>query len=461
MATWLQLSPYTVTMEDGSFNWEFDTAWTKPMVETSDSIRHKALNGELYNQGLMCRSQGGDYVFIDTSNSWCNLASHEAMSRIVDLAEMKNVSVSQDKAMRSLNKWITKRCSSRVCNPLPVSVCIGTRRYEMDIDADSRTIRFIPCRPLLTDIAPSAHPAVSQVCVMPVEFDVLPVSYTFPGHGAIMNYLMKLFRDDRDAVTYLWHVGNCLMDPVSRPRTVMLVGPGGTGKSTLMSQLMSSLVGCCSIIPNGALTSTKDEMSTEVSDAISSSRMTICVDVDLEKYRLNMSVFKNISGSDYIRIGYNFIKTNCSLTIGTNDLVNIDTEPSYLSDAILRRVVSIHMNVDALTVPPAVPPESSDARLDFVCACIYIRSRYDSMPVRPLTLLLTLCNSKMNEAVEYIEETDEPVTLFQANEVLLILSSILNLPAESIPVKARLVSPYCVCNISGNAFLRGLRPIRM
>lgn len=448
-------------MEDGSLDWEIDTAWTKPMVETSDSARHKALNTQFYNQGLMCRSQGGDYVFIDTSNAWCNLSSHEAMSRIVDLAEMKNVSISQDKAMRSLNKWITKRCSSRVCKPLPVSVCIGTRRYEMEIDPDTQTIRFMQCRALLTDIAPSAHMAVSQICIMPIDFDVLPVSFKFPGHGAIMNYLMKLFRDDRDAVTFLWHIGNCLLDPVSRPRTVMLVGPGGTGKSTLLQQVMACLVGCCSIIPNGALTSTKDEMSGDVSDAISGSRMTLCVDVDLQKYKLNMSVFKNISGSDYIKVGYNFIKTNCSLTIGTNDLVNVDTEPDYLSDAILRRVVAIHMNVDALTVPPAAPPESSESRLDFVCTCIYIRSRYDSMPVRPLTLLLTLCNSKMDEAVEYVEETTDTITFFQANEVVLILSSLLNLPVDSIAMKARLVSPYCVFSIGGANFLRGLRPIRL
>ena len=443
-----------------SFEYTRDDAWTKPMVDTGDNFRFKALTEQFYNQGLLCRTQQENFIFIDTSNSWCNLASHEAMARIVDVAEMKNVSVSQDRAMRPLSRWLVKRCNSRVTDSLPISVCVGTRRFELDIDDEARSIKFIECRPLLHDIANVAHAGVSQICIMPIDFDILPVSFIFPGEGTIMDYIGKLFVDERDLVTFLWHVGNCILDPVSRPRTLMLVGPGGTGKSTLMNLLMNCLVGCCSIIPNGSLTTTKDEMTGDVSDAISSSRMTICVDVDLEKHKLNMSVFKNISGSDYIRIGYNYIKTNCSLTIGTNDLIDTDKEPNYLSDAIMRRVVTIHMNVDAMTVPPSAPPETSQSRLDFICACVYIRSRYDSIPVRPYTVLLTLCNSKMNGAIELIEETNDPVSAHEGYEVTLLLSYMLKIPPESVTSKARLVSTFSVFNINGVSYLRGLRPIR-
>lgn len=446
-------------MSGGYLKHSVDSKWDKPMVKSKGRKRYDAIDEWLYNPGLMCRSQGGEYVFIDTCNSWCNLASPDAMSRIVTLAGIDNVSTGQEKAMKSFNNYIIKRCNARVCKPLPTSVCIGTVRFEMEADNNTSVLKFHEVRPILETIDKDANPAVRGVCIMPIALDIFPQEYRFPGYAVMLDYLMSLFSDDRDAVTFMWHVGNCLVDPISKPKSVLLGGPGGTGKSTVLQQLVSCLTGCCSILPDGSLTSKSRNMSSEVSEAIVGSRMAVCFDVDLLKEELNMSVFKNISGSDYIRVGYNSCKTNCSLTLATNHAVNIEKQPEYLDDAIMRRIVVLHMNVDAMTIPPSVAPETNDARLDFACACIYIRSRYDFMPVRPMAILMTLCGHMIDEVVKLVEETSKPIDQIQGTSVVSILSAALKISTASVISKSKLISPMSVMEIDNVTVLRGLQPV--
>ena len=91
-----------------------------------------------------------------------------------------------------------------------------------------------------------------------------------------------------------------------------------------MRAVYSCLQSCCGTLPNGCLTSNLRQMPPAVAQVITSCRITVCYDVDLEKENLNMAIFKNISGSDYIRTGYVTCKSNCSLIVGANGAVNID-----------------------------------------------------------------------------------------------------------------------------------------
>jgi hypothetical protein len=165
-------------------------------------------------------------------------------------------------------------------------------------------LKLSDCRALVKVVSKDVHPCVMGVCIMPIDTNVIPSIYRFPGEGRILIALMKLFPDPRAFVTILWHIGNCLVDPVSRPKCVMLCGPGGSGKSTVLQQVHSCLGGCCGIIPDGSLVGTSKSMSTDFAEVIASCRMALCYDVDLEAHPLNMSIFKDISGSDYVRVGF-------------------------------------------------------------------------------------------------------------------------------------------------------------
>lgn len=447
----------STTMTEGKIVYTYDDGWDQAMVKSKGRKRYDEIDKWLFKQGLLCRCQGGQYIFIDTVNSWCNLSSHDAMARITSMAGMDNVSVSQDKAMRPFNDYIIKRCDSRVCGSLPLSVCIGTHRLEIDIETEPGTMKFHHCRPLLEGIPSSVSSAVKGVCIMPVSTDIYPSTYVFPGKGVVLQYLMNLFDDLRDAVTFFWHVGNCLIDPVSMPKSVILTGPGGTGKSTILMQLMSCLGTCVSVIPDGSLTGIAKSMPAGVAEAVVGSRMIVCFDVDLEKNKLNMNTFKNISGSDYLYVGYTRCKSNCSLTLATNGIINIDDEPEYHSDAIMRRVVAIRMSVDALSIPATILSEETDIRLDFVCACLHFRLKYDSMPVSPMTILTTLCASKMDTVLEYVCETFDGINEHDGSGVLSVISSALGLTTKQVVQKVKLISPNALTIVNEHEYIKGLK----
>lgn len=439
----------------GHIEWSRDIIWDKPMVQTKERERHKEIDTWLSNSGLLCRIYNGEYMFVDTANYWCNLASVEAMGRINELVGILNATVNIDRSIRQFHKYIIKRCNVNVGKPIPTSVCIGVYRLEIEVDEEKETIRFMECRQLIQN-QKTANPAVGGVCIMPIDTDTIPRFYEFPGRGEILTATMKLFPDLRGLLTMLWHIGNCLIDPVSRPKCLMAGGPGGSGKSFVLQQIFACLTGCCGVLPDGSLVGKSRSMPSEIAEVIASCRMAVCYDVDLEKDPLNMSIFKNISGSDYIRVGYNSVKTNCSLTLATNGVVDIDKQPGYLDDAIMRRTASVFMNVNALTIPPSIVPEDSESRLDFSCAAMYIRMTYEHMPISPYDLLLSMCQSKIDTAIEYIEETLSDIAVPDGLEVINILSEILSIPPDSVVFKAKLVTPLCVMICGQYTILRGL-----
>ncbi|KIW35739.1 uncharacterized protein PV06_11920 [Exophiala oligosperma] len=445
--------------DQGLFEWRADVEWKEPMVKTQGRERFDAIDRWLYHPGLLCRIGGGEYVFIDTSNYWTNLASSEAMSRITTLVGILNATVNFDKAMKSFIRYIVKRCNVNVGKTIPTSVCFGTERLEIDMDMESKTLTFNRSRELIRKVTANSE-LVKGVCIMPVDIDVIPTVYRFPGQNNMIRYLIRVFPDPRALVTVMWHVGNSLVDPVSRPKSLMLCGPGGSGKSHLLQIIFTSLLGCCGILPDGSLTTTARSMPDEVAEVIVGNRMAVCYDVDLERSQLNMSIFKNISGSDYIRVNYNSCKSNCSLVLATNGAVNVKKQPEYHSDAIMRRNVAILMNVAALSIPESesVIPEDSLSRIDFDCACVYTRLTYDAIPLAPMDLLLTLCQSEIDAVLEHVIETSEPIDVFDGVHVTNVIANALGLTPNNVIFKTRLISPLSLFELEGHTLIRGLAP---
>lgn len=440
----------------GHIQWRKDVKWKENLVKNeADRDRHNQIDTWLVNDGLLCRIYGGEYMYVDTANCWCNLASIEAIGRLNIIVGITNATVNIDKSIRQFQKYMVKRCNVNVGKPIPTSVCIGTERLEIEVDENNSTIAFNECRPLV-DVARRIDKVVKTACIMPIDTDIIPNIYRFPGESTILVALMKLFPDLRSLTTVLWHVGNCLVDPVSRPKCLMICGPGGSGKSTLLQQMFACLTGCCGILPDGSLVGGSRSMPSEITEVIASCRMAVCYDVDLERDPLNMSIFKNISGSDYVRVGSNSIKTNCSLTLATNGVVDIDKQPDYLEDSIMRRTASVLMNVNALSIPSSIIPEDSLSRMDFSCAAIYIRMTYEHMPISPNDLLLSMCQSKIDDAVKYIKEATSDVSVFDGIEVINILSAILKKTPQSIIFKAKLITPLAVIKCGSHVILRGL-----
>jgi hypothetical protein len=126
--------------------------------------------------------------------------------------------------------------------------------------------------------------------------------------------------------------------------------------------------------------------------------------------------------------------------LGINSVIDIK-QPEYLEDATMRRTASILMNVNAIEIPTSIIPEDTLSRIDFACAAISIRMQYDHMPMSPMNLFLSLCQSKIDIAVKHKTETDDQVDYLDALNVIFVLSNILRIPGPSVGFKANLISP--------------------
>lgn len=447
----------TTTM--GSIEWSVDPHWTTPMVTYRGGEKYRALDEMLYQKGLLCNIEGNQLVFVDSSNSWCNLASPAAMSRVNALMEITNATVNFDKSLSPFIDHILKRCDSNVSSIIPTSVCIGSTRLEVDSESEPGTIVFQSSRTLVPHKRKGVPMEVYSLCHMPIATHIQPTRYTFPGLCTMLGFVAQLFPDSRDLVTLMWHVGNSLVDPSENPKSVLLCGPGGSGKSTLIRAIYNAMQRCCGTLPDGSLTSNLRQMPAAVAEVVTSCRMAVCYDVDLEKEGLNMAIFKNISGSDYIRTQYVTCKSNCSLTMAANGLVDVDKQSVYKTDAIMRRVVCVYMGVAAVFIPKEKMPNKPDDKLDFACACMHIRLKYNHMPISPLNVVLTLCSSKYDTVTNMLCETSGALTRVDCEAVLSILSHAIGITRNEVSFKAKLVSVSAVFEMDGTLYIKGLRPI--
>lgn len=451
---------YDITAEDntallgGGVILEEDEGWDNIPPGDESLDRYYSLRKKIVDKGYLAYSSGNMYMYIDASRQWSLLMSKDSLARICGIMGAKNVTVNTDDAVLHYYPWLAKRAVVNPSLPLQRSVCVATRRVEISLDGSG--LSFAPSRMLL-EVHDSADPRACEMCISPAMATVVPRAWRWPGGAAIHNHIAPLFRDPRDLITLLWHVGNCWVDPVQTPRSLMLFGPGGSGKTEVLNALITVLEGCVGVLPDGTFTSDSSRISDRVLGQLVSSRMVTCGDVDLERRALDVATLKTVVSGDYVTLGPYRARIKCSLTIASNGIANPKETPIISSDAVVRRLAIIHMDAKASLLQQAEVPHSQEARVDFLCMCAYVRLAYHYMPISPMSTMLSVCGARFFEVRDMIEECSEP-TLSDYLDILSIVQSATNISSEEVGHKVSLVSRDAVVEIGGRLFLRGLRP---
>jgi hypothetical protein len=444
----------------GSLNYRRDVKWDKQVVKLPGSEKWGVLDKHIVNNGFCVDLCGQQMLFLDVSNHWISLVSKTAALRISQIVGNDNVSVNYITSYEPYYSKLSKSSSANSASFVPVSTCIGTERLSMEIDAPNRLLTFDPVRPFPLSKKGSRVPDfVYGLCYQPADHINLPDSYIFPGVGRILNFLRPLFPDVRSMVTYMWVIGNASRDPVARPRCLMLCGHGGSGKSTAIRMATAALSGCVGLLPDNILTKTYEGVEDKVAQIIVRSRMVTCYELDLDNKRVNMSTFKNVTGGDIVKVGEFSSKAVCSMMIATNGLPDVVRDPEFMSDALSRRMVCVKMDVDTAEAPFEPDPSDPVDKVDFLCSCLYVRMKYDHIPISPDNLLLTLCGSMYFKALVLVTEAPVgTVTVLQGREVLAVLSGLLNTTPIRLTDRCRLISMSCVENTPMGFIVRGLKP---
>ena len=444
----------------GTIDYRTDDKWNKPAIELPGSDKWGLIDRHIVKNGLCVELCGQQMMFLDVSNYWISLVSKTAALRVSQIVGNDNVSVNYITSYEPYYSKMSKASNANSVPFVPVSTCIGTERLSMELDVSRQSMTFETAPPFPIKRSGKRIPEfVYGLCYQPTDHTELPKSYVFPGVAKIMDFLRPLFPDVRSMITYMWIIGNTARDPVARPRCMLLCGPGGSGKSTALRMLNAALSGCTGLLPDNILTKTYEGVEDKVAQVIVRSRMAMCFELDLDNKKVNMSMFKNITGSDIVKVGEFSSKAVCSLAIGTNGLPDVQRDPEFMSDALSRRMICIKMDVDTAEAKFEPDPSRPLDKVDFLCACLYTRMKYDHVPISPDNLLITLCGSLYFKSLLLVKEAPtQTVTLLEGREVLGLLSGLLSSTPKRLIDRCRLISMSCVEGTPMGYIIRGLRP---
>ena len=448
--------------------WFKDPHWLNAPVQFEGAEKWNTIKENVVESSLIASVNGQDVGYVDTMNIWVPLVSSTYALRMMQMAGNDKASVNFSSAFLPYADLFYKGTLENCVLSCPVSVCVGTRRLVLEWDRQSKTVRFGVCPPLInvgqTRLKLPVY--IFGICSLPATHIATPASFNYPAPGEWYRHIEPFFPDKRDLVTYLWTIGNSLVDPIVRPRCVMLCGPGGSGKSTSLRGVRAALGTACGLLPDnfllhhGSGAAIPDARSREIALVVVSSRMVICFEIDLSKGRANMSVMKNITGGDYVKVGSQMSRSLTSLMIATNTIPNHEADPEFFSDALMRRVVLMMMSVDTSAAEHVPDPMNPIARLNLLCNAVTVRLMYDHMPISPLNVMLTLCGSKYYDALSVIEESPSGViTPLEGRDALNIIAAICSTTSLDIENKARFISKSCVASTDLGLVIKGLRPI--
>jgi hypothetical protein len=107
-----------------------------------------------------------------------------------------------------------------------MSIFIGISRLEVEID-DSISIKyFIKYRTLVEYISKSADLRVSSIYIIRIDTVAIPPRLIFASRSECLMHIIKLFPDAGDLTIIIWYIGNCLVNPILKPQSIIICGLG-------------------------------------------------------------------------------------------------------------------------------------------------------------------------------------------------------------------------------------------
>lgn len=428
-----------------------DEGWDQEIVGTQ-SKGYKALRENLTEFGLVQYHKGNTYVYLSSMNKWAVMISAETQRQLCDITGGENATVSYLAACLPFIGFMEK--NARRTGFTPVSICIGTRRLRISIT--DGVMQLSPCSDIAS-VKENLDERVSGFCVMPCSFNKIPTSWSPGGAEKVLKYIRVLFKDQLELKTIQWVIGLIAVDPSSVSKFLLLYGPGGTGKSTLIGLLEDIFAGCCGTISSNVLTSRNSTITVDTARTIASNRLVTAGDIDLENNQLNLHVVKEITGHDSVSVPPVKVRTRCTLIAASNDLPHPNKQKSWCSAATARRVVLVPMNVKTSLIPNVERPDSEDDSIDFLLSSVNLYlDNMRSPPMSMRSLMFGLLGSgyfEVEEKIEFGEDMDMQ-DIFDANTALDIY---FNLPLHTLGELAFLQCPDLATESGSVYFIDNIR----
>lgn len=386
---------------------------------------------------------------------WAVIVDPEAAKQICDITGSDNVSVNYNAATLPYLRYLNN--SSKRLGSIPTSVCLGTRRYEVKIAEGCMSLEECVG---IASIDSTIDVRVSGFCLMPSIYKEIPSVWRVDAakeQGRLYRYLSSLFRDVTDFKTIMWFYGLAAVDPASTSKFLLLHGPTGTGKSSVVETVSDLFSGCTGIIDTEQLVCKRgSKMPPETARALASNRIITTSELDLSQCELNLHRIKEMTGHDSVSIPPMKVATRCSIISSSNYLPDPAEQPEWLHTAIARRAIILPMEISTDTLPKGERPDSEAECIDFLLACVYEFLSSDAMPISIRTTLYSVLGSWYDTHVKVIE-IDPDAARQDVIDANVFIEQSLGMETGSLGTLAYLRSPMSTVRYGGVTFIKGIR----
>lgn len=260
-----------------------------------------------------------------------------------------------------------------------------------------------------------------------------------------------------ELLALLWSIGNAIVDPIDICKFIVMIEGGGNGKSTITRIFNQVLRGCIAPLPPGTLNSPK--LSSDALDAVSRNRVVIDADADLSNGSLNVSIVRSITGHDITNINNLSVTLNCSILCGTNNMPDVNVVNEWKQPATFRRLVTVPMRVNAMSLSATSMPSSTLDYVDFAVLCVYVRCKFShTMPITPMMVMMSLLGSRwpFYNDLFILEDGGTAYEMLCALELVAVITK---LDSTTVLQLANSLSRNAVAVVSGVEVIKGVKCI--
>ncbi|KAF8509922.1 hypothetical protein JB92DRAFT_3119487 [Gautieria morchelliformis] len=357
------------------------------VCETIEDTQTLRLQRNIVAKGGLCCVKGITIVYVPTVRRWFHIASVAGMKYIATVIGAENATMNFQTAAAPFMNYLIQSSTAYLCDLLPASVCVSSGRYQLET-TDRGVARFVE----QTGLAPKASWGTRStgLCLMPVSCRIRPKEVKSNVASPVMSFIGKMLDCKEDLLTFMWVLGTALLDPVVRSKGVLLYGPGGTGKSTLIKLVRQCLGECTTVIPSNALEGRRP-LSDHVKIAACSNRILLCPEANITM-DFNIANFKALCGLDIVASEYIPMISVCSLILACNYLPDPKRHAEWYTTAFSRHAIVIPMYfrvAEHVSAFSSIMLEELD-KMTFVTQCILVANKYNQAPNCIRTLLLTI-----------------------------------------------------------------------
>jgi hypothetical protein len=394
-----------LSSDSSGMEYSVDDTWDITIDGVQLTTAEHGVRASLTDRGMCSMYNGRMYIYLPNGNWWAPVQDAAALKVVCNAAGYDNVSVNYAMAAECFMTLLNRCAILNEVRVVPKSICVGIRRLAISVSDTEIRFTTAHCPPARL---PSTYPDTTKsMCVLPIDSPIVPSVVERGFNCSAYEFFRPFFGNEVEYHSALWVVGNSLIDPVKTSKCVILVGPGGTGKSTFMSYLVDSIGSCADVIPAHALYGNKS-MSSDVATYCCTKRIVISPDVDFAQNPLNVQNYKLMMGNDYLATQPVKSKASCSMFIGCNTLPDPATTSEWTTTAISRRTIVIPMttSVDKYLATHLLPI-SNEQRMEFLLKAIEIRLEYNNPPLSARSVMLTLCGYRYLSLIADLRYTDE------------------------------------------------------